>query len=392
VIEAALAVQLVLAFLAPIIPWGTRHIFPADLFCLLWVPLGLIAFLRRRSVGKNAKRQLLTWLAACAALLGVVYLHGYFRPPVASRLNEISFYVKTDSDVFQPGRELVFVIRFLGWLGAAGLVAMLEMKRETISRLLKTLVACIAVITALMILAKLSLSFREALAAFYSYDLKYDVWENRAYGTFPSPVEAGAALGLALVLLAGADKQLLPRAWRLTGLACGVVALLLTHTMTAMVALAGTGVLARIRMRRKFHWGWIAAPGVLFAGVILSPGFFASKATDLFARVEPWRVMLRGVFSRWDLALLGFGFPNYTADNSFVFVLVRAGLLGAAFLAWALLWIRARRWARWSPAQGSILVYLLITATMFDVIIYRNVVYLMIAIGIPLLRGPKLKS
>ena len=122
------------------------------------------------------------------------------------------------------------------------------------------------------------------------------------------------------------------------------------------------------------------------------PGALMQKWLDILARFDPWLVLLKALGSRWDLVLFGLGLPDYSVDNSYLFVLTRGGLFALACLGWLAWRFGVPHWRRLGPEQRAAVLYLAIVGVMFDVIIYRNIVYLMLAVGIPLLASGSRKS
>jgi hypothetical protein len=381
IITSILGTQIVLSFFAPTLQYGSRHIFLSDVFCFIWVVSGLAWALRSGKISAPSKKRLLTWVLACAASLLIVYGHGYFRPSVRPELSAIFYTVNPESDLFHAKRELVFFFRYLIWFYAAGLVVVAAPLLKNRKPLLKTLVVCVTIEAVLMTLGRWSPAFKQLLGKIYGYSTSYDVWETRAYGTFASPVEAGAVLGLAAVLILGTN--LLSRKKTLFAFLITMVGLLLTHTMTAIIGVAIAGAYISLKsIRMKRYLDWVYRIGAL---LILSIGAFeydllARKKGDLLSRIDPWLIYLKAVVSRWDRLLFGLGLPDYSIDNSYLFILIHAGLLGVFCVS--LLALRSRKWIRWTVEKRAVLIYLLVTGTMFDVIIYRNVVYLMLTVGL----------
>lgn len=118
---------------------------------------------------------------------------------------------------------------------------------------------------------------------------------------------------------------------------------------------------------------------------LLSPGVLAQKRLDIFARLDPWLVLIKAICSRWDLVVFGLGLPDYSVDNSYLFIVTRGGLLGVGCLSWLAWRFGLADWRRLPAEQRAALFYLAIVGVMFDVIIYRNIIYLALAAGIPLL-------
>ncbi len=383
------ALQLLISFLAPTFLWGSRHVFLSDLFCFLCIGPGLLWAWFGASLDRKAKRQLVYWVGGCTTLLGLTYLHGYFRPALEPLLTQIYFRINPDNDTFNAKREFIFLIRFLAWLAAAGLVSLISFSKTELTRLLKTLTVCLLSASAIMVLAKLSPGFHGFLEKFYNRDSSYDIWKFRSYGPFASPVEGGAVLGLALILTVGSG--LLSRGWMLTALLAAGVGLLLTHAMTAVVALCVAGAYAGTQNKQRLNGRRVvlASAVVLLIFVVvlgvLYPGALSQKRVDVFARLAPWLVLVKAIGSRLDLILFGLGLPDYSVDNSYLFVFTRGGLLGVGCLLWLSWRFGVSHWRRLGAELRAALIYLAVVGLMFDVIVYRNIVYLMLAVGIPLL-------
>lgn len=165
--------------------------------------------------------------------------------------------------------------------------------------------------------------------------------------------------------------------------------LVLTKALTpllGLIAAIAIILLTRLTRRKLKTLAIISVPAILIA--IAASSFTHEgqmKFINLASRTGPWRIYIQEAFSRADTALLGFGFAPYHADDFFVFLFTRGGLVMlATFLAALSAYVR-RNAPRWTPAQNLILVYLFVTCLTTDALIFRHVAFLLITLGVPLL-------
>jgi len=386
-----LSIQLVLAMLAPGIPFHGKTLFLADLW--VFVVLGIIA-LRLR-----AGRVPLKTLGTIGVLFLVAFIHGSFRIPMPQALAEQLQY---QSDRFDPGREAFIAFRFLSWL-TEGILLWTALPQgpgkgaDLHRRLFRVLAFVTLTAGGLTLLSGLSHPFSSWMASLYGYENSLHAsvaknWGGRAFGPFQSPLEAGVTLTLCGFLLYAAELSMPLRQSCLW--VCGI-AVLLTHTLTALAS----GVLAwiffrMVRLKSGLKLASILGAAALSLAVLWSAkyvpwlnDFIVIKYGHLHGRILPWELLTSTVLSRWDLPLFGLGFNPIYVDNSYLFVFFKLGLLGVLVLGALCFRWGYRNWMQWSLPQRQVLLFLLISGLTLDTFIIRPVVMIFIAAGLPLLRS-----
>ncbi|MBI2605105.1 MAG: hypothetical protein HYW49_03385, partial [Deltaproteobacteria bacterium] len=325
-----------------------------------------------------------------------IYAHGMFRPSIRTAL-EAEYLFLNETDAFNPTRETGIALRFLSWILGAVLVHRMHARVSTsaakanLETLAKVLGTCLALSSLGLIADHIFPSVRVVLGRLYGFDPGYVHWADRAYGFFASPVEAGAALvfGALLLVIANRGAHALSKPWLAATLLLTATGLLLTKALTpflGLVVAAGIVCLARLSAQKLKKLALIAVPAAVAGVAALSLTFEGQmKLINLARRIGPWRIYVSEAFSRADTALIGFGFAPYHTDNFFLFLFTRGGLLTLGVFLLAIAAYARRNTPRWSEAQNLILVYLFVTGLTTDALIFRHVVFLLIAVGIPLL-------
>ncbi|MEW6055590.1 MAG: hypothetical protein AB1540_03175 [Bdellovibrionota bacterium] len=408
----ALAGQLLLAFFFPPLPLGNRFLFAADLWCLGWVSFAVFQFRRKLFDRDPALKRLRQVFWGSSLVVLVAYAHGMFRPSIAEEFVRLYYFKLSESDLFNPFREFVVALRFVVWISAAAFVHHFfqsarklggkdaKQAEQTLVKLSKILAVSVIVAVAFMVIERASLQGADFLAEVYSFERNADHWRDRAHGPFRSPVESAVALALSSILIMAFRRRLPKKLW-VSALVSVVLGIALAKTATPFLVLLLVAVVSLaprlpLRLRRGLL---IAVAGVLASGAIalLADHPLAwAKINDLRFRFGPWVAYLKLLLSRPDYFLLGLGFAPYHTDNAYIFILTRTGVMGFAALLWFLVRPIKKAWASWPWAAQALLIYLAVVGLTLDAWIYRHVIALMLAIGVPLLafsrRGTKGKE
>jgi len=392
-LTSVLVVQLALTWFCPPIPLSGFTLFPSDLAFFIWVPV----FWLWGTPAKNWRIPLLILIT-----FGVIWIHGASRPLLWKALVTTGLD-QLQKDDFKPVKEAYMSLRFTSWLIAGTLVARAfsaaapSDKKKALHRLCISHSILMSIAAFSLILAKLSPTVTTFLENAYAYRIAdAHHWHDRVYGIFRAPVEAGTTLAMSIAILP--IQQLSRRLPVRLGLAVlGMIAVALSKTLTpAVAAMAGLFVYALSETRRETKRLYLVLLGLiclsLVAGWMLFPTFFTAKWVDLIYRLSPWRVYFETAMSRWDLMLLGVGFTDYHVDNSYIFLFNRGGLLLFGLAAWILGGAVLRQWKHWLPTQRGAVAFLLVNCFVFDTLISRPNVALLIAVWIPLLANRSASS
>lgn len=392
----ALISQLVLVFFFPPIELGNRSIFLSDIWCVLWVMAGFLTdpdFRASSRVLSEARWQRLKKsLMLSGALIGVTYMHGAIRPSLTEAFSRNFLFYMKESDLFQPGRELVVAVRFLSWIWGGILVSKWFSSADKNSRkyLAQALLVCSLAAALIMILEVTSGPFSQKLGILYGFDPDFEYWRGRAYGPFRSPVEANIALGLSGFLIL-ASREVTSKIRGVGALFC-MIGLLLTKTLTGIVAAPVALILTFFgRVRRNFNrlpiWKRVvgAALLVLFGSFLFQNEYAQSRVHDFLFRMGAWKIYLSAMAIRLDLLVFGVGFAPYHTDSGYLFIFSRAGTLGLAAFSFWLSRTLKMNWSGWARIERATVLFILVSALMFDTFIYRHAVSIFLAAGIPLL-------
>lgn len=387
-LPAALMTQLIAVFFAPpiFLPIHEvkRHLFISDLWCWTWVTMALFSLL-----SKPPSRRFLKIFFVIVFVFIATYIHGYFRIPFSRVVNERLYLHFQEHDPFQAFRELIVMLRFLSWVLAGLIVTHFfttfpKEAKKALLPLQKTACICLVISSFLVFIAKVFPSFAILLGKIYGYNPNYAFWIGRAYGVFQSPVEAGIALTLGamgIALLSPASKKVIY--WNIITVTFSVLAAALTKTFTPFLALALTLVLVRLRLKGVVFIFFIAiAAFVLVPPHTLNKIFFM-KLEDLQYRTWVWQAFFEGSLLRWDIFLFGFGFTTYYLDSSYLWILNRAGLLGFLLTLGSLTNFLYGRWKKFDYSTKFFIIFVGLSATVLDLIIFRHVVMIFITFLLP---------
>lgn len=382
-----LAAQLVLTFFMPAFSVGARSVFISDLWCMGWVAAALWA-------GRKEIKRLLPFFLVTGAVLAITYVHGYFRPSVMN-IEGSQWLLLTEPDGFSAARELVIATRFLSWIWGGAIVYSWfsgggQRARRSFQFLCGVLSACLLTELALLVASKASPELDQALSRIYGFKIGVTQWWSRAHGTFRSPLETGTAMafgGLLLALRAPVRSR-----WFWDGGIAAVGGIWLTRTGTAAVGFAAVALMMGI-VRLKSPWRWVlplcALLVIAIAFPILTsrPGVVENKWANFLSRFRPWRIYFDVMCQRLDHLFLGFGFAPYHTDNSYVFIFNRGGLIALGAFLWFSAKGVAAKWASWAWSERGLIIYLAVSALTLDILIYRPIAALLLAVGIPALAG-----
>lgn len=387
----ALAAQLLLTLFAPAVAVGERSVFFSDLWCMAWVAAALWT-------GRYHLKSLIPYLLATGAIIAISYAHGAFRGTLLNMPRQEKLLL-IEGDTFAPVREFVIATRFLSWLWGGAIVYSWFSKggqraKRTFGFLCGILSASLLAELVILVLEHANPAFNQAMSKLYGFSLEAVQWRGRGNGTFRSPLEAGTAMvfgGLVLSLRAPWNKMGRKMVFW-DGLLAALGGILFTRTGTAAMGLVAVALLLAVA-RLKNPWRWLvplAAVVVLTATtmhLISRPGVIENKWANMLSRVVPWQIFFEYMKGRADLFLLGLGFGPYHADNSYVFIFTRGGLVALGAFLWFGGKAVANRWAIWAWSERALIVYLLVSALTLDVFIYRPIAALLLAVGIPALAG-----
>lgn len=387
-----LCIQLLLTFFAPPIGYQNRLIFPGDLWCMSWVGGASIYFFIKKKFSPPTVKCLLTTLI----LIGFIYAHGIFRPLISEQIISEAKVALPENDHFQPFREAVIALRFLSWLWGFGVVftwfyQLKKFEFEKIqARLRRFFCFCLVFLSFLLIGESYNDAFAQWMGQLYSFNPLTEQWQGRAYGPFRSPNETAATLGLCLLLLLyWLQKNGFSYS---TAFTLGMTFLGFFLPKTATPFFAFFCILSLfIFLKIKKPWN-ILMPTVsivilipVFYILIKSNNFFSVKWNDFLFRFTPWKIYLETALTRIDWFLVGFGFVPYHADNGYMFLFTRGGLVCLGVFLYFTSQLLAYYWKRWSWMQRSSVFYVLFSALLLDIFVYRSVVTVCMVIGIPIL-------
>lgn len=383
----ALAGQLVLTFFMPAFSVGARSVFLSDLWCMAWVAAALW-------VGRRDIRKLLPFFVVSGSIVAIAYVHGALRPSVMN-VEGSKWLLLVEPDHFSPVRELVIAARFLSWIWGGAIVyswfsAGGQRARRSFQFLCGVLSACLLTELALLVASKASPELDQALSRIYGYKIGVTQWWSRAHGTFRSPLETGTAMAFGGLLLA--LRSPIRSRWFWDGVIAAVGGIWLTRTGTAAVGFVAVALVVGI-VRLKSPWRWLLPLSVLIAVAIAfpiltsRPGIVENKWANFLSRFRPWKIYFDVMSQRFDHLLLGFGFAPYHTDNSYVFIFNRGGLLALVAFFWFGVKGIAQKWGSWAWSERGLIIYLAVSALALDILIYRPIAALLLAVGIPALAG-----
>lgn len=386
----ALLLEIALVLFAPPIATGSRSLFLSDLWFFAWMPLALVQVFR--ALPKEERKSLAIQLGASALVISLAFLHGSVRPSLGPRMRQILNF--PPDDTFQFFRELVIAARFVSWFWAGLLVSRLpwiltrEQLDQAIQATQRALAASILFAVAVMIAVKALPPLAGTLGRIYGYDPTVVNWADRIFGTFRSPIEGSLTFGLSLFLLIPGSWA--PRGFRIFTLLAAVLGIVLTKSITSLVAagavaalVAGLAFERKLRLGASLRYAFPAVSGCLAAATFWwgsDHPFIASKLANLSYRIKPWAIFWDAAVSRWDLFLFGQGFGPHFTDNSFVFLFSRGGLL--LLVPGLLLLGRALRKTGLSSPSGAALLYFVVTSLTVDSLILRPIVAIWICVGL----------
>lgn len=395
-----LSIQLLLVFFAPPLALHERSLYLGDLWCMFWLIWALwVSF---PILSSESRTRLIKQFVFATGVIGLAYLHGYFRPELIRALGWTD--VPPGEDRFAFFREGVVGFRFLTWI-MAGIWAHCWFqcidstnRKKWIETLGKTTSWIVISIGALAILCRLFPDLTDLLGHIYGYDPHSISWNGRAHVTFRSPNETGIALAFGTLLTV--HLKSIPRTVRYSAFVLGVIGILLTESATSIVTLglclAISGFL-RLSTRQRI----LALSGLISIGavyVLLKPGHLdslhemtAMKFGHFHGRIQPWIVYLQIAVSRWDYLLLGTGFHSLHVDNFYICLLNRGGLL----LLVSSLYVLLRPPFSFSnkSANGvAIILFLLLSSCVLDSLVFRPIVTLLFVLAIPVLTNDELDT
>ncbi len=378
-----LALQLLLSWFAPPLMVGNRSLFLGDLWFFLWVPVLLLQHLKNPAV----RWRILPWLVISLGVAGICWAHGSMRPTLGPKLQTLSIELR-EGDAFSPMREGVIAFRFLVWFWAGVAVAFRSFREREVRALSWVLAFSMGWAALIMVACKLSPSLAVLFGHAFGYVPESYPWIGRVYGPFRSPNEAGAALGLGALLVAGGVGE--SRSLRSFVFGAAYVGAGLAKAATSLAS-----VFLSVLGGKLSRWPRIATSVLLstvavgaFALPLLSSrsDFIENKIANLTYRLGPWKIYVDAAFSAWDRLLFGMGFNQYNVDDSYIFLLNRGGLLLLGGMLFVLAHVVRRRWSSWNAYQRSVIVFLVLTSVTLDTVILRPLVALLI-VGIPLLQS-----
>lgn len=159
----------------------------------------------------------------------------------------------------------------------------------------------------------------------------------------------------------------------------------LTTLLTIALIFIGLAVLRAGNGVRAACGAGVVATGVI-TWLLRDTDIVHLKWVNFIYRFGPWKVYWKAALSRWDLFLLGMGFPNYHVDNAYIFLFNRGGLLLLTAFLIFILRPTTRYWRQWAWPERSVILYLFISSLTLDTIILRAVVALLITVILPVLR------
>jgi hypothetical protein len=384
-----LALQLFLVFFVPPLQWHNRSFYAGDAWCVIWLFWTLKDALPK--LDPELKEQLFRKFAISAVALFVIYLHGYFRPEIAKTLDWAS--LNPGEDRFSPVREAIVAIRFLSWIWAGIWVSILariappEWVQNWMGRVARVTVSTVILLGVLALLSRAFPALADLLGWIYGYDPHSSSWSGRAHLTFRSPNETGVALTFAVLLVL--FQKSLSNGWKSIATIFGLVGALLTQATTPLVGWAlcvGAKCFSGLRPRQKLLSILavvFATPSILLMNhswVAFLIQVAALKLGHFEGRIQPWIVYLKTGVSRLDYLVVGTGFHSLHADNFFIYLFSRGGLLLTIGFFWAI--VRVKRF-------DLIVAFLLITCLSLDSLILRPVVALLLALGIPTIESQR---
>lgn len=389
-LPAILVIQLLLTFFCPSFAFNGFKVFFSDFFYFLWVPLFLVH--QMVAASRIERKSLTLWVKCVILLFSLIYLHGFFKYPFDSELTAIG-YITKGNDVFQPFKELMMAYRFMIWT-LAGVGVSFYFSRQTRKQGIESLRKITHYFEILVILSG-SLSvlvfffpkLGGILGRIYGYDPGFYSWVGRVYGVFLSPMEAGTAFSLSILLLVCLYR---PRSllWYLS-LLFGFAGVVLAKTFTPLLALVLAQVVWLKKVKEKGGYPLVLAfLSVPLSAVtylkILHPNLFSERVADFLYRFKTWEVFLKATFKQFDYFIFGNGFSNYYTDNIYVFIFNRGGVLLLGAFLYVLCQYLLKGWKTLSISFQAVILFLLISGIPLDSLIFRPVVTLLICVLLPL--------
>lgn len=320
--------------LVPPILFHGRLIFSAE-WVLIPVIFGLIGVLYQGQILKPPRELLFVW-AACT----LAFIAGVFRGDLAVK---ISIYDMKEFKFFSLRDDGIVFIRTMILFSTPWIVKnIFQENRDKYLKLFMTaLKICILISAILAILDKRVLGLID-LKSWGYISSEYEFWAARARGTFNTPIDASFMYGILASYLLTGPEPLIKNPFNLVVLIFSLMAMLLTHGGTAIVALV-ISVLAYLAMGRSFKkrdlylaLGAIAIAGFL-AALILPHDFWGHKFGDFIYRIKTYRNYLSVAPSSPWIFLVGIGFSRLCSDNNLILLFIQGGVL--YFLA-VLNWFR----------------------------------------------------
>jgi hypothetical protein len=325
--------------LIPPIHYHNRLIFSAE-WLLIPLFLGMIeVFLKGQSL-RPPKALLFVW-AACT----LAFVAGIFRGDLAVK---ISIYDLKEFKLFSVRDDGIVFIRTMILFSTPWFVKNIFQKNrdQYLSTFMTAFKISILLSAVLAILDQRVLGLID-LKSWGYISSEYEFWAARARGTFNTPIDASFMYGISAAYLLTGPEALMKNAFNIMVLIFVLIAAVLTHGGTSLLALL-ISVLAFLALGRSFKKRdlYIALGSIVIAGLlaalILPHHFLNQKLTDFVYRLKTYRNYLSVAPSNPWIFLVGIGFSRLCSDNNLILLLIQGGILYfLAVLNW--IWVLFNR-------------------------------------------------
>lgn len=319
--------------LFPSISLFGKNIFFIELITFGLLIYSLASIQRQTNIEFPAELKLVLLAAA------IPYIAGMFRQETTGQMLIYKYYEARD-DTFSLTQDTIRWLRFTLLFCTPWLISNFIKNEMSQSKFMDSFLKYLVYATAISGVISLIVKFRILNLSFIGLGMKNMEWENRAFGTFTSPQEAGLFFGGIFILLTLDlfHKKQIPSPLEVMSLILIFAGLFSTKTATAFIGVFVTlGVFVFLKTKRQIRilLCIFLTIGLLVALTFTSGSLVIWKFNNLTIRTFIFSQWFETLQQKPIFLITGIGYSSIVTDSSFLFFIIKGGVaLTAAIIIW----------------------------------------------------------